>query len=135
MCLEIFVLLILTVCLDFVMMSHHNKNIHFAVLMGITHRNADPSFYLFNRTLESVLQQTYQDYTLVLVGDVLSPSSEDIVFNHLKRAPKEKWIYQNIKLEKTERFIYKLRNPLTCNQNKELNVSRISRNQRVKKYW
>ena len=37
----------------------------------LTHRDNDPNFYLFNRTLESVMTQTYQNYILVLVGDAL----------------------------------------------------------------
>ena len=91
---------------------------HFAIVMVITEKSHDPNFYLFNRTLESVLKQTYQGYTLVLVVDALRSASVDILFKYLKRVPKEKWIYQNIKYEKTERFIHKLRKPLRCNQNK-----------------
>ena len=112
------------------------SEIHFAIIIGIAYRSNDPNFYLLNRTLESIKKQTFQNYTVVLVGDVLSSTSEAVVLSYLNKMSNETWIYQNLEYEKSEIFTYQQRNPLPCHQNKEqINSTWKSGSKVGRNYW
>ena len=91
--------------------------VHFAIVIAVSERTNDPNFYLLERSLESVMQQTYTNYTIVVVGDSLTASSEDIVLKYLTRVSNiaQNWVYRNLDYSNGEKHLYASRDPLLCN--------------------
>ena len=92
-----------------------SEEIHYGIPIVISLRHYDPSYLLFNYVcLNSVINQIYSNWTILAVGDALTNSDADIILNYLSVLPKNKYIFKNLPLHSSEKYIYKTRTPLKC---------------------
>jgi hypothetical protein len=115
--MRLFLILCISNWREFFTTAASNDVVHFAIVISVSERTNDPNFYLLERSLESVMQQTYTNYTIVVVGDSLKASSEDIVLKYLTKVSNitQNWVYRNLDYNNGEKYLYASRVPLLCN--------------------
>ena len=92
-----------------------SEEINFGISIVISIRHNDPLYLLFKYVcLNSVINQAYLNWTILAVGDALTNSDVEIILNYLSVLPKHKYIFKNLPLHLSERYIYKTRKPLQC---------------------
>ena len=113
------------------------QDIHFGIVVAVSKRTNDSDFLIFSNTLESVINQTFSGWTLIVVGDGLNFLNKKIVLNCLSRLPIAKWIFQNLPYEETEDYIYQYRKPLMCwtREVQKQNITVFKQSHSKKSYW
>ena len=79
-------------------------------------RANDPEFHLLQRnSLASILNQSYKNWTLILIGDGLSQADYNKTHHMLKSSfPMNKWLYHNQDASKREENVLKHQNLYGC---------------------
>ena len=90
---------------------------HFGICVSTYQRPYDLDFLLLHNTsLPSLLRQSYPHWTLILVGDALTTTQEEIMLQKVRQLnfPPEKIVYRNLDSEFSEKNIFKERGILPC---------------------
>lgn len=84
--------------------TKHLSAIHFAIILPFYRRSIDPEFLLlFHRSIIPIKKQTFQNWTLILVGDGLDHRDYDKVNKKIKSIlPQDKVVFLNINESRKE---------------------------------
>lgn len=100
--------------------KYHGNNAffpHFGICIPTYQRPYDLEFLLLlNTSLPSVMSQSYDRWTLILVGDALTAEQESILLHQISllNFPPEKMVYKNLPVEESEKTIFRYRPVLPC---------------------
>ena len=90
--------------------------IHFGIVTSVFRRHNDPEFHLpMSHCVNSVLKQTFKNWTLIVIGDGMDESDFHKVKNKLKAIlPHNKFIFKNIDKSLREENLLKGQNLFSC---------------------
>ena len=89
--------------------------LHFVVLTMVYERPSDPDFTIARHmSLASSLYQTYTNWFAVIIGDGISTNAEKKFLSQMEDFPSHRYIFRNLEVGKTEKHIYRHRQPMRC---------------------